>query len=64
PTRPEHLRPPQPRPRIPTTPGDLAHVAAKLNNRPRKPLDWKTPAQRLDELLSDPSDPPAVALGP
>ena len=24
PTRPEHLRPPQPRPRIPTTPGDLA----------------------------------------
>ncbi|MFL0238535.1 hypothetical protein ACJH7A_03785, partial [Mycobacterium sp. SMC-17] len=28
PTRPEHLRPPQPRPRIPTTPGDLASTWA------------------------------------
>ena len=40
----------------------LEHVAAKLNNRPRKTLDWKTPAQALDELLSNPTDPPGVAL--
>ncbi len=42
----------------------LDYVTAKLNNRPRKTLDWKTPAQALDELLSQPSDPPAVALAP
>ncbi|SBS79412.1 transposase (fragment) [uncultured Mycobacterium sp.] len=42
----------------------LDYVAAKLNNRPRKTLGWKTPAQTLDELLSKPSDPPAVALAP
>jgi IS30 family transposase len=33
------------------TPADLAEVAAKLNRRPRETLDWKTPAQRLEELL-------------
>lgn len=42
----------------------LDYVAAKLNNRPRKTLGWKTPARALDELLSKPSDPPAVALAP
>ncbi|NKZ15792.1 IS30 family transposase [Mycolicibacterium septicum DSM 44393] len=41
----------------------LDYVAAKLNNRPRKTLGWKTPAQALDQLLSNPSD-PAVALAP
>jgi IS30 family transposase len=40
----------------------LDHVAAKLNNRPRKRLNWKTPAETLDQLLSDPSKPPGVAL--
>jgi IS30 family transposase len=31
--------------------GDLAAVAAALNSRPRKTLNWKTPAEALDELL-------------
>jgi IS30 family transposase len=43
-------------------PDYLEHVARKLNNRPRKTLDWKTPAEALDQLLSNPSDPPGVAL--
>jgi transposase, IS30 family len=39
----------------------LDYVAAKLNNRPRETLGWKTPAEALDELLSNPFKPPAVA---
>jgi IS30 family transposase len=33
--------------------GYLDFVAAELNNRPRKTLQWQTPAEALDQLLSD-----------
>jgi IS30 family transposase len=40
----------------------LAFVANQLNDRPRKRLNWKTPKEALTALLSDPTDPPGVAL--
>ena len=43
-------------------PGYLDYVAAELNNRPRKRLGWRTPAEALDELLSNPTNPPSVAM--
>ena len=43
-------------------PDYLDHVSAKLNSRPRKRLDWKTPAEALNQLLSEPLKPPGVAL--
>jgi transposase, IS30 family len=39
-------------------PGILDNVAAELNGRPRQTLNWKTPAEALHQLLSQP---PAVA---
>jgi IS30 family transposase len=45
------------------TRGDLDAVALALNTRPRKTLNWKTPAEALNELLSsDPQD--SVATTP
>ena len=37
-------------------PGWLDQVAAELNARPRKRLNWRTPAEELDRLLSNPSE--------
>jgi len=42
-------------------PDYLEHVARKLNNRPRKRLEFRTPAEALDKLLSEPFNPNAVA---
>jgi transposase, IS30 family len=38
----------------------LAFVANQLNTRPRKTLEWKNPAEALDELLSNPPNPPVA----
>jgi transposase, IS30 family len=42
-------------------PGYLDKVATELNNRPRKRLGWRTPAEALTKLLSDQANPPGVA---
>jgi IS30 family transposase len=36
-------------------PGILDNVAAELNARPRKRYGWRTPAEELNRLLSNPS---------
>ena len=36
----------------PYSPQDLEHVSQELNARPRKTLNWDTPAERLRDLLT------------
>jgi transposase, IS30 family len=43
-------------------PGFLDQVAREMNNRPRKTLEWSTPAEALDALLSKHDQPPGIAL--
>jgi transposase, IS30 family len=45
-------------------PGLLDQIAQELNDRPRKTLNWRTPAEALTALLSGSSEPPPVALTP
>ena len=42
-------------------PGLLDQIAEELNARPRKTLNWRTPAETLEALLSGQSNPPGVA---
>jgi transposase, IS30 family len=42
-------------------PGMLDNIAAELNARPRKTLGWRTPAEALNQLLSNQTNPPDVA---
>ena len=42
----------------------LEFVAAELNGRPRKTLGWKTPAEAMQELLSNPNEQVGVATTP
>jgi transposase, IS30 family len=39
---------------------DLAAVSAELNERPRKRLSWRTPAEAVAEVLSNPAQPPPL----
>jgi IS30 family transposase len=43
------------------TAAHLDAIAVQLNGRPRQTLNWRTPAEALNELLSHPYKPPSVA---
>lgn len=44
-------------------PDEIAAVAAALNTRPRKTLDWRTPAEALDALLQSANQCPVATTG-
>ncbi len=41
---------------------EIAAVAATLNARPRKTLDWKTPAEALDRFLRSAQTDPVASI--
>ena len=45
------------------TPQDLAAIAAALNGRPRKTLQWRTPAEALQKLLTSTPPIPVATTG-
>jgi transposase, IS30 family len=45
------------------TAADLAEIAAALNNRPRKTLGYRTPAEALNELLTSAPTSPVATTG-
>jgi IS30 family transposase len=42
------------------SPEHLDQVAAELNGRPRKTLNWHTPAEALNDILGQPFEPPVL----
>jgi IS30 family transposase len=42
------------------SPGRLLEVAAELDGRPRKTLEYRTPAEAFEQLLSDPKQRPVA----
>jgi IS30 family transposase len=45
------------------TPEDLEAVALAINNRPRKVLDWRTPAETFEDQLRSPRQPGVATTG-
>ena len=45
------------------SPTDLNQIAISLNTRPRKCLDFQTPLEVSEKIVSEPQNPSTVVLG-